>query len=408
MRRGTNLPAVGGFNQTVILDVIRRSPEALSRVELAEKTGLAPQTISNVTRRLLDDGLITEAGKHIQGRGKPRVMLELAPQSRYALGVHLDPAVITYAVLDLRGQVVHDASMRTPRAGRPDEIIASMAAALDELIEASGVDREKILGIGIAAPGPVDVARGIVLDPPHLEGWRDVPLRDALFEATGLPVLLEKDVTAAAIAELWLSGEAQHSDFAFFYLGTGIGIGLALDGEVLRGSTGNAGEGGTLVVPVDGLVDGRRSDLLGHLATPRYMLEQAADEGVLVPAPPANDMVAIDEGFDELVRLAEAGDAGALRILDRAASLIASALVSVVNLLDIDEVIFGGPFWERVSARFIFQISRIIDHSPDRVTRHPVALSGSSIGDDVAAVGAACLVLDHALSPRPSGLLITG
>jgi predicted NBD/HSP70 family sugar kinase len=407
VRRGTNLPAIGGFNQTVILDLIRRTPEGVSRVEIAETTGLSPQTISNVSRRLLDDGLIAEAGKQIQGPGKPRVMLQLEPQSRFAVGVHLDPAIITYVVIDLRGGIVAHERARTPAAGKPDDIIRTMAASVDAIVATSGVDRSRILGIGIASPGPIDAMRGIVVDPPLLEGWKDVPLRDALAEATSMPVLLEKDVNAAAVAEIWMTDD-QRSDFAFFYLGTGIGIGLALEGEVLRGSTGNAGEGGTLVVPAAGLPASRRSEKLGHLATPQYLVDQAIEEGVL-SAPRAHaDVSEVDDAFQELVRLADSGDERAVAILERAAELIGSSLVTIVNLLDIDQVVFGGPFWERVSQRFLPIIAGIVDFSPDRVTRHAVALSSSAIGDDVAAVGAACLVLDTSLSPRPSTLLIGG
>ncbi|TDV57863.1 ROK family transcriptional regulator [Actinophytocola oryzae] len=399
MRRGTNLPAVGGFNQTVILDLIRRSGGGLSRVEIAEQTGLSAPTISNVCRRLLEDGLIVETGKRIQGPGKPRVILELDPKSRFALGVHLDPAVVTYAVLDLHGDVVSHMRRRTPSSGRPAKTVTAMASAIDEVVARSGVDRERLLGLGIAAPGPIDAARGIVVDPPLLEGWQNVPLRDALADATGLPVLLEKDVTAAVVAELWRNSERE--DFAFFYLGTGIGVGLALGGEVLRGATGNAGEGGTLVVSGD-LPPKRRSDMLGHVATPPLLVAQAIDAGVL-----ADRADPVDEMFAELVAAAEAGDTAATAILDRAARLIASSIVSIVNLLDVAEVVFGGPYWDRVADRFLATIGELVNSSAHRVTRHPVTVSTSSIGADVAAAGAACLVLDTSLSPRTSSLLIS-
>src|SRR4029077_9991024 len=81
-RRGTNLPAVGGFNQAVILDLIRREPAGMSRVELAERSALSSPSVSNMTKRLLDDGMIVEAGRHISGRGQPRVILQLDPTSR--------------------------------------------------------------------------------------------------------------------------------------------------------------------------------------------------------------------------------------------------------------------------------------------------------------------------------------
>jgi predicted NBD/HSP70 family sugar kinase len=405
-RRGTNLPAVGGFNQAVILDLIRRVPAGMSRVQLAERSGLSSQTISNVTKRLLDEGLITEAGRHISGRGKPRVILQLDPGSRMAIGVHLDPTVITYVALNLRGEVIAHARERTPEATRPDEVIASIAASIADLVKSADLDRDRILGLGIAAPGPIDLVRGVVVDPPLLEGWRDVPLRNALGKATDLPVILEKDVNAAVVAELWTRPDEAHDHFAFFYLGTGIGIGLAVAGEVVRGSTGNAGDGGTLHVSYADLPSRRRSDMIGHLATPQYLVSQAAELGAIGTAPDLSDLAAVDDAYSELVIRADLGDPAAVKVMSRAAALISSVLVSVVNLLDVDEIVFGGPAWARAAHLLRPEIVDQINNSPERGARHPVAVGDATVGEDVAAVGAACLVLDRLLSPRPSTLLI--
>ncbi|OUD80991.1 Glucokinase [Clavibacter michiganensis subsp. michiganensis] len=203
MRRGTNLPAIGGYNRTVVLDAVRRAAEGASRSEVAERTGLSAQTVTNVTRRLIDEGLVREGGTVIRGPGKPRTLLHLVADGRFAVGVHVDPAVITSVLLDLEGTVLRHVSSPTPSASRPDEVVALVARLVDGLIADAGVDRQAVLGVGLAAPGPIDVGAGLVLDPPMLPRWRHVPLRSALSTATGLPVLLEKDVTAAAVAELW-------------------------------------------------------------------------------------------------------------------------------------------------------------------------------------------------------------
>ena len=111
---------MGDFNLTVILDAIRRSPAGLSRVELAQIVGLSPQTISNISRRLLDQSLIVEAGKEGTGPGKPRTMLRLNPAGMYAVGVHVDPAVLTFVLLDLVGDVVRHTRIPTPDGGQPN------------------------------------------------------------------------------------------------------------------------------------------------------------------------------------------------------------------------------------------------------------------------------------------------
>jgi len=402
MRRGTNSHALGGFNQTVVLDTIRRAHDGLSRVEIAEQTGLSAQTVSNVSRRLLNEAIIREAGQQILGVGKPRTILRLVPSGGFSIGVHIDPAVFTYVVLDLGGRIVAHTS-----TARPDQVVAGMRDSIEAIIAASGVDRDRLLGLGIASPGPVDLDRGIVLDPPLLAGWHGVALRDALAEATGLPVLLEKDVTAAAVAELWTSEDHERDNFVFYY-GTGVGVGLALGHEVVRGSTNNAGDAGHIIVDPDGpLCSCGRRGCLGDAIMPRALVEVAIARGVIDAPGRTLDTPAVDECFTRLAVLADEGHAGASGILDEMARRVAAAIVTIVSLLDLDTVVLGGPYWAPVSGFLLKRLPALINSSSALITTHPVAVTESRIGDDVAAVGAACLVLDNALSPRASTLVIS-
>lgn len=412
MRTGTNLPAIGGYNQAVVLDSIRRAPEGLSRVELAEKTGLSAQTIGNVTKRLLEAGFVVETGKVVNGPGKPRTILQLRSQGSFAVGVHIDPAVITYVVLDLRGAVVAHSRTRTPSASRPDDVVELIARSIQRLIDDSGVDRSKVLGVGIASPGPIDATTGTVLDPPMLPRWQDVPLRSALSEATGLPVLIEKDVTAAAVAELWFATGTSRANFAFVYYGTGFGVGLVIGREAVRGASSNAGDAGHITVDPAGVVCrcGRRG-CVGDLVTPRSLVTQAVEAGVLAPTAVDTDdpldMTAVTRAFYVLAERAGSGDPRAIRILHEAGRHIARALVVIVNLLDLDEIVFGGPFWEEIGDALLEVLPNAVEASPALIPKHGLAFVRSGIGEDVAAVGAACLVLDHAFSPRPSAMLIS-
>ena len=404
MHRGTRSRALGGFSETVILDTIRRARKGVSRVEIAGLTGLSAQTVSNVARRLLDAGIIRDAGQQILGVGKPRTILQLVPSSRYAIGVHVDPSVITYVLVDLGGRIVaHTATVR------PDHAIAGMRDSIEAIISTSGVDRDRLLGVGIASPGPVDLERGIVLDPPLLEGWHAVALPAALMEATGLPVLLEKDVTAAAVAELWTSEGHERDDFLFFYYGTGVGVGLALGHQVVRGSTNNAGDAGHLIVdPLGPMCGCGRRGCLGAAVMPRALVQLAIEQGVVDAPGGALETDVVDRLLARVVALAEAGDSDASSILEEMAQRMGVAIVAIVNLLDLDSVVFGGPYWGRVSGFLLQRMPEVINSSRALVTTHPVAVTASTIGDDVTAVGAACLVLDNALwRPRTAALIIS-
>jgi predicted NBD/HSP70 family sugar kinase len=405
MRSGTNLPAVGSYNQVVILDAIRRATDGISRVEVAERTGLSAQTATNVCRRLILDGLIRETGTRISGVGKPRRILELRPDGRYAIGIHLDPSVLTVVLLDLSGAVVADHSIPTTADAPVDQIIDRIVSAVEGIIEESGVDPERILGAGTAAPGPIDLANGTILNPPLLVGWDRVPVRDVLAARLNLPVLLEKDVTAAAVAESWAG--ASSDNFAFFYYGTGVGVGFALQNDVVRGSSGNAGEVGDLAI------GGGRSDRsaagrhrLGEAIMPRNVVKRAIANGAL-EASTASGPADVPRAFSTFAARAADGNAAAITIVDEIASDIAEGLVSIIDLLDVDRVVFGGPFWHPLSTLLLDRIPPLVSQSRFLVLPHPIAFQEATVGQDVAATGAACLVLDHALTPRPSALLIS-
>ncbi len=410
-RRGANLPSIGGFNRTVILDAVRRSPDGLSRVELAARTGLSAQTVSNVTRFLIEAGMIVESGTVVAGRGKPRTILRLEPGSRYAVGVHVDPAVVTYVLLDLAGTVVAATTTSTPTADDPSQVVRTMATAVERLVADAGVAVDSVLGVGIASPGPIDVEAGIVVDPPFLPRWRDVPLRDALAEATGYPVLLEKDVTAAVVGEMFLAGESSARNFAFVYFGTGFGVGLVIDHEPVRGVGSNAGDAGHIMVDQGSLAGtpdgaGTRGEV-GAAVAPDRLVQIARSRGLtLADGRAADPASAIDAAWDELADAIARGDETATGLAAEAGTVMGRAVVLIVNLLDVDRVVFGGPFWSRIAPAALPAARTAIAGSPLLVPKHEVQVVESDRGADVAAVGAACLVLDASLSPRASALLI--
>ena len=408
-RRGTNLPRMGDFNLTVILDAIRRAPGGLSRVELAQLVGLSPQTISNISRRLLDQNLIVEAGKEGSGPGKPRTMLRLNAAGMYAVGVHLDPAVTTFVVLDLVGAVVKHSRIKTPSGTDPGAVIDTIAAEISQLIEDSGVDPAKIAGLGVASPGPIDLNEGTVVDPPLLLGWDRVPLRDALVKATGLSTLVDKDVTSAAVAETWAGGPSGAGSFVFMYMGTGIGCGIVLNDEVVRGTSGNAGEIGHIVVdPGGALCDCGLRGCVKSTAIPQVLVAQAEEAGVLAGPRWENNCPVVQERFAQLCAQAYGGDKAAAEIIDRSAMFVARAVSVITNTLDVDRVVFGGPFWSCLSETYLRLIPGLVAENSATRKIHGIEVVGTGVGEDVGAVGAACLVLEHTLAPRSQRLLLEG
>lgn len=409
-RRGTNLPRMGDFNRSVIFDAIRRSPGGRSRVELVEMTGLSTQTVSNIVRWLFDQHLILEAGKSQSGVGKPRTLLTLNPAGLYAAGVHIDPAVATYVVLDLTGRVIAHSRQETPDANEPTRVVRRIHDEVDRLVVESGVDRAKLVGLGVAAPGPIDHDRGTIVDPPHLVGWHRVPLRESLEEETGLPVLVDKDVTAAAVAETWAGGPSGQGSFVFLYLGTGVGAGLVLDDEVMRGVSGNAGEVGHIIAdPAGPPCWCGQHGCVAVTCTPQALVEEAERAGVIPETPHATQRLRdprdVDAQFSRLCALASGGDTAATRVLELGAERTARAVAVLTNVLDVDRVVFGGPAWQRSSPVYLDRVPPLLDAFSATGAIRRVEVVGTGVGDDVGAIGAACLVLERTFMPSTRLLL---
>ncbi|WP_308189957.1 ROK family transcriptional regulator [Streptomyces sp. MBT42] len=396
-----NVPALRSPNAALVLDLLRTAGETgISRLELAERTGLTPQAVSKITARLRSEGLATEAGHRASTGGKPRTVLRLVPTAGYAVGVHLDRDELTTLLTDLAGTVV---ARRTraldlgagagpvldavaeevrglltagsaarvqagpdvrPDAGldagpdvgpdaRPDPGPDARAAGLNcvpgpDSAPAAGPapDPAPVLGVGVAMPGPLDHRAGVPGRVTGFPEWEGHPVREELARRLGLPVVLDKDTNAAALG--LAVRPAAPGSFAYVHLGTGLGAGLVLGGAPLRGDRTGAGELGHQTVQLDGPPCGCGG---------RGCLEVLC-----------------------LAAVARGDDAGAARILGAGAA-------NVVRLLDIDEVLLGGRLVLAAPEVFAGGVREVLDGLG---LTAPVRVAGER---DAVAEGAAWLIL---------------
>ncbi|WP_186317527.1 ROK family transcriptional regulator [Curtobacterium sp. 9128] len=380
MSAGQNGAHVAAHNRAVVLDVVRRDGP-VSRSALTQRTGLTAQTVSNIAARLLADGLVRERGaggdRGVAGAGVARRRLELAPDGCSAVGIHLDPAQVSVVLLDLAGGLLAQRHLGAADLDRPAATLDAMAAAVEDVLAETGVDRTRVVGIGIAAPGPIERDLAALGAPVQLASWSGVPLAAELAARTGLPVRIEKDAVASALAEWWTGSATE--DLVSVYLGHGVGAGIVVGGEVVRGSTGNAGEFGAMPVHAHG-----GWTELWEACQPLQQVRRGVAAGLL--ADPSEDPASVRAAFERLC----AGEA-ARPLLVEAGGALGSALVHVVELLDVRRVVVGGstalaggePFLDALRTRL-----------RDRLVHGPVpSVVVTALGEDVVARGAACSVL---------------
>ncbi|MEU9007264.1 ROK family transcriptional regulator [Streptomyces sp. NPDC048551] len=248
-RGGANLPALRGYNEALLLDLLRSAGASpgLGRAELAARTGLTPQAVSKIIARLAAEGLVAEAGRGASTGGKPRTLLRLVPEAGHAVGVHLDRDELTAVRVDLAGGVVE--AWRSPLdfGAGPDLVVEAVLAAVVRVC-ARGPAAPP-LGVGVAAPGPLDWRSGVLGRVTGFPDWAGFPLREVLEGRLGLPVVLDKDTNAGVAAA---GGPGGAGSCVYLHVGTGLGAGLRLDGAVYRGARSAAGEFGHQVLRLDG------------------------------------------------------------------------------------------------------------------------------------------------------------
>lgn len=407
MQRGTNLGRLGDFNQAVIFESIRRAVDGVSRVELAGSTGLSPQTISNVVRRLLDEGLVREDRTIVSGPGKPRTVLELEANRMVAIGIHLDPGVISVVMLNLRGEVMHSRRLEIPAVEVPEKTVETMARTVEEIIAASGVPRANIVGVGVAAPGPLDRERGVMIDPPLLDGWKDVAVVEPLRRMLDLDVILEKDTIAASIAELWKGNDAARDNFILMYVGAGIGAGMVLNGEIHRGVSNNAGEVGhySTGVVAQPCICGRNDCLHSNLAFTN-VARKAREAGLELTVPDDGTPEDRAEGMSQIVKMADDGNESAAALMRDCMGKVGQVAGQLCNALDVSQVIFGGPLWSEVGDYCLDGVREVINERFSSKNVHGIEVRSSTLGPEAGAIGGACSVMDASLSPKAAALLL--
>ncbi|UCM91364.1 ROK family transcriptional regulator [Streptomyces marincola] len=394
-------------SRAAVLDVIRAAG-TISRVGLVKATGFTGATISTVVRRLIDDGLVLETGRAESTGGKRRVLLQLNQSSRFAVGVHLDHAGLTYVLTNLGGSVVARMSRAGVGTDDPPVVVARIATEVDALIDGAGIDRSRILGLGFVTPGPLDQTGGMPLTPPAMRHWEHFPLDRELGAAVGLPVVLENDATAAALGEHWSGDIGGTATFAALYMGTGIGAGLMINGVTYRGAGGNAGEIGHICVDIEGPE---------CWCGARGCTEQLAGPGAVVGAALADPELVRSAGltstgerprrvadFAAITRAALRGDPRARTLLERSARYLAVAARTLANIMDLEQVVLTGPSLAIAGSIYLPVVQEELDRSFFSRATHSVPVRLSRSAATAPAIGAAALVLQSELVPLREGL----
>jgi predicted NBD/HSP70 family sugar kinase len=362
--RGTNQEFGRPYNRRIVLESIRLHGP-IARGDIARRVGLTVQTVSTIVRELEEHGYVLSMREEPRGRGLPPATLRINPEGGYAVGIHVTPLGINAALINLSGDVI-ESTYREAHNATPDHAFDLIGAMVLELTGLRPGGR--ILGIGMALPGPFGVESMSFIGPTTMTGWKDVALRDRLEASTGLPAFFETDMAAAAMGERLYGLGAGYSEYYYLYFGVGLGGVMVHDGSALRGAWGNAGEIGHIpVVPVgEPCPCGNRGCLERYLSL-------------------------------EALRRRNISDAD---WVDEVGPIFRNALTIIENLFDPETIILGGLASTDLLERLAGSVANLPNSVSARTDRTTPRVTVARGGQHAVLRGAAALAVSGVLSPR--------
>jgi predicted NBD/HSP70 family sugar kinase len=370
--RGTNQEFGGPYNRRIVLEAIRLHGPTTRR-DIARRVGLTVQTVSTIVRELEEGGYVLSARAEAKKRGLPPATLSINPDGGYAVGIHVTPMGIDAALVDLSGEVVASGRREAPNAA-PDHAFGLIGDLVGELTGMRAGQR--ILGIGLALPGPFGVESMSFVGPTTMAGWNDVALAERLADSTGLPAFLETDMAAAALGERLYGLGAGFSDYYYLYFGVGLGGVMVHDGLVLRGAWGNAGEIGHIPVIAGGepCPCGNRGCLERYLSLEAFGRSGQSETDWVKEVTPA----------------------------------FHAAITTIENLFDPETVILGGLAPESLMEKLADAAQRLPNSVAARSDRTAARITVAHGGPHAVLRGAAALAVSGVLSPRFGRMFATG
>ena len=378
--QAARLNTIRDINRQIVLNYVRER-EPISRAEIARETDLQRSTISAIVEALTAEGLVEEVGEGESTGGRRPTLLKLRAKEAIAIGVAITPTCTMVATSDLAGRIVEQREFLTNPD--PEQTLGEVMNLIREL---SARNKGSIEAVGVSLPGLVDPSTGTAVYVPYFK-WRDLPIAKTISTAVGLPVVIDNDANAVALAELWF-GRPEVSDardFILVLVAEGVGTGIIFDGQVYRGQRGAAGEFGHMVIGTEAPVP---CSCGNHDCWEAFSSERAA---VVRYQRRSGETKQAPFGLQQLVDLALQGEADAKAALIETAHYLGVGISNLVVGFSPEVVVVGGEIaraWPLVESA----LTETIEHSIRRGLASAKILP-STLGENPALRGALSLVL---------------
>ena len=364
-----------------------RDGTAATRADLARHFGLARSTVAQRVDALLAADLVYEAGGSTSTGGRPPTVLAFNQSAGIVLVADLGATHARVAVSDLAGTPLAETTADRDIALGPEAVLGWTSERFAELLEQSGHTAAEVRGIGIGVPGPVEFASGRPINPPIMPGWDGYSIPGWFADSYGAPVLVDNDVNIMARGEHWAHWrDTEH--LLLVKVGTGIGCGILAGGKIHRGARGAAGDIGHIRVTAEDVVcTCGNVGCLEAVAGGHALAKRLAAEG------------ADTHNSRDVVRLVQAGDATAMRMVRDAGRSLGEVLAGTVNFFNPAVIVIGGDIAE-AQAQLIAGVREGIFSRSLALATRDLRIVPCQLGDRAGVMGAAIMAIDRVLAPE--------
>ena len=356
----------------------------LSKPDIARRTGLTAASVHNFVGELLAAGLLVEEGESPSNGGRKASLYRFNESAVYILGVYVALHSVTCCMFDLAFTPIHSSVQPINLDG--DDVQSNIHLVLRQIeacLAASNIPKDKVAGIGVTVPGPVNREKGLVSSLAGAKNWVNIPLKTLVEDATGLPVILDKDNCGIVLHYKWAARPAERANVVHISITDGIGAGVLIGGSLYQGSHNLAGEVGHTTVVPDGIpcTCGNRGCLEQYASNTAIVREvllrlRQGEASALRAVLDANGRLTIED----VVQAVRAADPMALSICTQAAQLLAIGLGNVVRMLDPDEVVFDCLWLKELPDMFAMIQNRLFE-TTQVVTRGDIRITLGDIDD---------------------------
>lgn len=385
------------WNRHAAVDLIRFTPGGISRVEISRHLQLSRAAITEIINELQSLGLVREVDG-VQHPGRHSIALEINPGLGKVVGVDLGATHMTVLLSDFSAQVLADVEIPININDGPEKILPRVQEVVHQILRETGSEMSEIRAAGIGVPGPIVISAGTVGNPPIMRGWDGYPIVNHFSSFFGCPISLNNDAELGALGE-WAYGAGRgERNLAYVKVGTGIGSGLLLNGQIYRGATGSAGEIGHITLEENGpLCSCGNRGCLEALAGGRAISQRAAEavlsgQRTLLSAVTPPQMIQTRD----VIQAARSGDLLAQTILADAGSHLGTAIASLVNLFNPSMVIVGGSV-SQIGDLYLEPVRRTVQRRSLAAASRTVRITTALLGRRASGMGAVVQAMSLAL-----------